>query len=79
LIRKLFKTTNNEDADMAAAAYIGDRFPLAAIGIPTKLYKNAQPRFDLITLTVFFEIAKASNAASRDGPVSYTHLTLPTT
>ena len=33
----MFKTTNSEEQDIAAAAYIGDKFPLAAIGIPTIL------------------------------------------
>jgi len=37
LIRKLFSTTNSDDKDIAAAAYIGDKLPLAATGMQTKL------------------------------------------
>ena len=36
-IRRLFTTTNNEDSDIAPPAYIGDKFPDAAIGIQIKL------------------------------------------
>jgi hypothetical protein len=36
-MRKLFITTNSEESDIAAAAYIGDKFPLAAIGMNIRL------------------------------------------
>jgi hypothetical protein len=36
-MRKLFSTTNKDDSDIAAAAYIGDKLPLAAIGINATL------------------------------------------
>ena len=67
LIRKLFTTTNSEEIDIAPAAYIGAKFPLAATGMQTMLYKNAQTKLDLIIFVVFFEILIASRAAFRDG------------
>jgi hypothetical protein len=36
-MRKLFITTNNEESDIAAPAYMGDKFPEAAIGIQIRL------------------------------------------
>ena len=55
---------------MAPAAYMGDNNPSAAIGIPTTLYANAQPRFTRMVLRVRFESFSASNTAARSVRIS---------
>ena len=55
---------------MAPAAYIGESKPSAAIGIPTMLYANAQPKLTRMVLKVRFESFSASSTAARSLRIS---------